>query len=113
VTIVAFEFAVASASASAVPVSVHVSVTVPEPEPEFARVPELAVETATASLPSDLDYQDCCSQPTNRRHLTLAGVLFWASFVSYSIPIQPSVCSIHPVAVVDDVVIERIAVVAA
>lgn len=75
-TVVVYEFAVATeavASASAVPVPVPVSVTVPEPEPDLACVPELAVETATASLPSDLDHQDCCSQPTNHSHSNLAG----------------------------------------
>ncbi|KAG0044194.1 hypothetical protein BGZ90_008858 [Linnemannia elongata] len=63
----AFESAVASeivASAFAVPV------TVSELEP----VPELAVETATASIPSDLDYQDCWdSQQTNLPQQALAG----------------------------------------
>lgn len=66
----AFESAVASeivASAFAVPVPVQVTVSELEP------VPELAVETATASIPSDLDYQDCCSQQTNLPQQALAG----------------------------------------
>lgn len=60
----AFESAVASvvvASAFAVPAPVQVT------------APELAVETATASLPSDLDHQDCYSRRTNLPHQTLAG----------------------------------------